>query len=1088
VGQANFKAKIPANKFYPPRFDASQSLYRKHLVEDILWKRGNSKQVILIEAQAGQGKTTLLQQYLDRYKLPYAWYQIGREDRDPILLVAALLDCLSRALPSFSAPELEKRFASGQVSAKDLGVCINILLQHLGSILRHDFLIVFDDLHLLQDCAESLSALKLLTETAPPFVRFAFAARRPSGLDFRGVFSVGKAIHLDNLQIALRREEAYELFHSVLHMDIPGATLNKLYQATDGWTMGLVLAAHSLESEKGCGGDQRNPVPLAQEDFLVYFRQEVYGQLPEQARESLLLLCQLDEIPVDLARLVAGRPDVDAILAELQGRNFFVRRLDEQGRIFGLHHLFQEFLQDRARQELPAATISRVFRQAASYFQDHGQPLKALDYAIQAQDYDGVEDLLNEEGAALLVLNRTQSLAASFGKIPAEEIAARGWLTLFAGIMAMEGEKTEKALPPLEKACELFMQKGEQKGELMARSQVCWYHLMSSGLYNEGVQHLAAARELYGAMAESLADIEKILVARNISGPCLLFVFDREGCELFASIGIELARKQGLTGILVTLYASHFYVSMFSGRLQQAIAQFEELFLVAQGSDLGISSRMMIQTAEVNLLESLGELEGYGRMKARVNELTGKALLAEFLLGPYFLIWDITLDITWGRFNHGRELLRKYDAHISALNPHYRSQVIQKGAYLLSLIGDHDTARAWMNEAKKLREITGGPYFAYYQALYAGAACCQLGLTGEAEERLDEAVNALQAVGNEFLMASALLHRAWLFMQTGSMPQAEKDLARALASMRRNGFTYLRALPPAIMETLLCEAVKKNIEADYARLLAREWQNKAILDDGTVIPLLQIQFLGNIEVCFEDKLACSSEKMTPVQRELLTLLAASPGHKISQERVQLLLWPESPPDKARANFDTLLSRCRKILADTIPKKMVQHYLVLQKGILALKNCRVDAWDFLGKAGKGIKHSRQREYWQADNAFYSAMKLWQGVFAPEVFGSADEVELFRESLLALFCEASLSWSENQLRFKQQHAAVSTLRTALNYDPLNERLNKRLYLLLYEQSCVQAQQFLDGYRNSLARAEYEPEEIEEAVNRMVASTGT
>ncbi|HSR36669.1 MAG TPA: hypothetical protein VLL73_05755, partial [Desulfurivibrionaceae bacterium] len=88
---AEISARIPANKFYPPRFAASQSIFRPRLVEACLANRGRSKKVFLIEAQAGQGKTTLAAQYLQHTAAPYAWYQVGIEDRDPVLLLTALL-------------------------------------------------------------------------------------------------------------------------------------------------------------------------------------------------------------------------------------------------------------------------------------------------------------------------------------------------------------------------------------------------------------------------------------------------------------------------------------------------------------------------------------------------------------------------------------------------------------------------------------------------------------------------------------------------------------------------------------------------------------------------------------------------------------------------------------------------------------------------------------------------------------------------------------------------------------------------------------------------------------------------------------
>ena len=152
-----FGAEIPANKFYPPRIDSSKILYRQELVETILVKNGRKKKAIVIEAQAGQGKTTLIIQYLNHIAVSYAWYQVGHEDSDPVLLLNALLVCIEGVLPEFSSPLVRKIITTGEVTAPDLPKLVNLLLADLDACLSSDFYIVFDDMHLINDYEVSLS-------------------------------------------------------------------------------------------------------------------------------------------------------------------------------------------------------------------------------------------------------------------------------------------------------------------------------------------------------------------------------------------------------------------------------------------------------------------------------------------------------------------------------------------------------------------------------------------------------------------------------------------------------------------------------------------------------------------------------------------------------------------------------------------------------------------------------------------------------------------------------------------------------------------------------------------------------------------
>ena len=96
----------PSNKFYPPHVDLSQSLFRNNLLTTKLPDKTHNKKIIVIEAQAGQGKTTLVSQFLDYNDNAFIWYQIGHEDSDPVLLLSSLLTNLSSNLPEFSSPQL----------------------------------------------------------------------------------------------------------------------------------------------------------------------------------------------------------------------------------------------------------------------------------------------------------------------------------------------------------------------------------------------------------------------------------------------------------------------------------------------------------------------------------------------------------------------------------------------------------------------------------------------------------------------------------------------------------------------------------------------------------------------------------------------------------------------------------------------------------------------------------------------------------------------------------------------------------------------------------------------------------------------
>ena len=87
---ASIQQSIAANKFYPPRINTSQSIDRHSIITDRTGDGLFAGRIIIVEAQAGQGKTTLVYQYLTHSGTPFIWYQIGTEDSDPVVLLSLI--------------------------------------------------------------------------------------------------------------------------------------------------------------------------------------------------------------------------------------------------------------------------------------------------------------------------------------------------------------------------------------------------------------------------------------------------------------------------------------------------------------------------------------------------------------------------------------------------------------------------------------------------------------------------------------------------------------------------------------------------------------------------------------------------------------------------------------------------------------------------------------------------------------------------------------------------------------------------------------------------------------------------------------
>jgi DNA-binding response OmpR family regulator len=240
---------------------------------------------------------------------------------------------------------------------------------------------------------------------------------------------------------------------------------------------------------------------------------------------------------------------------------------------------------------------------------------------------------------------------------------------------------------------------------------------------------------------------------------------------------------------------------------------------------------------------------------------------------------------------------------------------------------------------------------------------------------------------------------------------------------------------------------------------------------------LMVKTLGQCELRIADRRLSWTEEFSPAQRQLMSMLVGNLSGKVSQEEVQAALWPDSSSARARSSFDSLLSRVRRTLDQTLEPFDSKKYLVVKRGYLCLENSRVDAFEFFRLVRKGNQQFAAREYWPAEITFSSAFSLWQGTFVPGDFGS-DAAIVFQDELEQTYLETSLNFARLLAESKRYQQAAKVLRDALRYDPTNDGVVRLLYrLCLAQNSLGQATQVLKQYCEALAKENFLEEEIQE-----------
>ncbi len=417
-------------------------------------RAGDGRQLVVIHAPAGYGKTTLAVQWLQVLQdegAEVAWLGLHRDDNDPHWFLFHLLEAVRRALPQAedAIGELTELI---EQSAEDtqrytLSALLELIARHEGR-----FVLTFDDWHLIED-ARVHHALVHLLDFAPPNLSLILTSRsRPqlplSRLRVRHQLT---EVDADTLRFDLDEARAFLVDRGGLRLD--GDDVARLSEATDGWVAALQLVSLSLR-------DCADPAGLIRgfsgrhHSVGEYLAENVLSALPPGILEFLLATSVCDRICGDLAGVLTDRPDGQAMLEELERRDLFLRPLDDEREWFRYHHLFADYLRRRLERDHPER-VPRLHRRASNWFSEHELVSEAVTHALAAGATSRAVDLVERHAMPLVEHSRMVSLLGLMGRLPADAVDDRPRLLMavaWANCLLQRSDAAQHTLDHLRRA------------------------------------------------------------------------------------------------------------------------------------------------------------------------------------------------------------------------------------------------------------------------------------------------------------------------------------------------------------------------------------------------------------------------------------------------------------------------------------------------------------------------------------------------------------------------------------------------------------------------------------------------------------
>jgi LuxR family transcriptional regulator, maltose regulon positive regulatory protein len=359
----------------------------------------DDRQVVLVSAPAGYGKTLLLAEWVASAHGRTAWVAVDDDDNDArrfwSAVLAALCSCTSvparNALRTMAPPD----------TSEQLPTFVASIVEAL-SLLPEPIRLVLDDLHELTD-ADTLHGLAALVRDRPAELRLVLAARADPSLPLGRPRLAGQLCEVRAPELAFSAEEAVALFARA-EMPVDKERVRALLEQTEGWAAGLWLAARSMREAEDPDlfvGDLAGSGRAISE----YLIGEVLSGISPEVLEVLRAVSVCDQPTARLAVAVSGRLEAGELLAALEDETSLVISFGAGRRRFRVHPLLRAHLIADMRRRRPDL-VAMLHRRAALWFARREEPVAGLWHARMAEDAGLVAALLRRHGVALLMAGR----------------------------------------------------------------------------------------------------------------------------------------------------------------------------------------------------------------------------------------------------------------------------------------------------------------------------------------------------------------------------------------------------------------------------------------------------------------------------------------------------------------------------------------------------------------------------------------------------------------------------------------------------------------------------------------------------------
>jgi LuxR family maltose regulon positive regulatory protein len=877
MNNRNFNQQLIHTKCHPPRINEQRVLRR-----DLSRKLAGALRckLTIVTAPAGYGKSTAVIDWLGQTGLPFAWVSLDAGDNHPEAFWRYICLALDGILGGVSEA------ASYYLSSSELlkaNTHLNILIDRLSAG-KNEIILALDDFHFIT-MPEVLESLSYIVNYLSANVHIILISRTEPGLELAKLRLTGDLLQITLNDLRFQAEEIAQ-FYQVKGLAFEREELERIEQYTQGWAAALVAVAMDPEAKlnSGLSGAFSRGVRLIDQ----FLKEELVSKWSEAKREFLLKTAFLDSLCGPLCDAVTGLDNCSEMLRQLWLQNEFLIALDNENCWYRYHPLFRNFLRQLLDKQARRSQDELVLK-AARWYRENGLIYQAIDYYLDARQFDTAVELIELQGSQLFSRGDYSKLFAWLERLP------EGMIDKYPRIISVQARYcTENNLFDAAQKCLDRMWKivnatsdGQncttdlrlnKKGVLLMEA----YSLICQG-------NLAGFQSKFQAAAA--IDAEQLILSQNYLdlNQSEIYIYRCRACFVdFFKLGeqpywrmIDAYRKMiPQNPGFAPLVAAEFYYE--TNRMEAALPYLTAAVDEAVKTDCpGALVPAMVTIARIKRAQN-DITAAYDTVRECEKRLTKfNRPHWNYLLNAF----RVRLDLDAGRTNAAAEWLQVSKFQIY-------QEITRTGEYELLVVARVLISQERFGDAAILLE--------------------RLLTFAETEKRLHSKVEilnlmAINTAQNNVARALELLERSLAIgLREGYFRSFVDEFAPLAALLEQ----YLSAMKKPGESTTDRRQPLRVYAADLLRTIRSSPFQTAFLTQERPGVRVAINCLGSFAIYQDGQpLNCKSSKA----RELLAYLVHNEGKPVGWEKIVEAIWPDYPYENAHVSFHSAIYLLRKFL-------------------------------------------------------------------------------------------------------------------------------------------------------------------------------